>query len=170
MRWLHTSPELAMKRLLAAGVGDVYQICKVFRDGERGRHHNVEFTMLEWYRTGMDHHALMDEVAALLCTTLGAQRAEPIERLSFRAAVERHAGLDPFTAGTDDCAACLARAAISAPPGCDRDELLDLIAGEVVGPRLGRRGASFVYDYPAGRAALARISAGELPVAERFEV
>ena len=169
-RWLHTSPELAMKRLLAAGTGDVYQLCKVFRDGERGRHHNVEFTMLEWYRVGVDHHALMEEVAALLRATLGAGRVDPVERVTFRAALERYADIDPFAAGVDECARCLKRAGVAAPPVCGRDGLLDLIAGEIVGPRLGRAGASFVYDYPAARAALARVRADDQAVAERFEV
>jgi lysyl-tRNA synthetase class 2 len=170
VRYLQTSPEFAMKRLLAAGSGDIYQLCRVFRDGERGRHHNVEFTLLEWYRTGFDHHALMDEVADLLRAVLGAERVDPVERMSFRAAVERHAGLDPFAAGADDCAACLARAGVAVPSACGRDELLDLIAGEIVGPRLGRAGAAFVFDYPASRAALARLRAGDPPVAERFEL
>jgi lysyl-tRNA synthetase class 2 len=169
-RWLHTSPELAMKRLLAAGVGDVYQLCKVFRDGERGRHHNVEFTMLEWYRLGLDHHALMDEAAALLRATLGEARVDPVERIDFRAALERHAGIDPVSASVEECGRCLTRAGVAAPSGCDRSALLDLIAGEIVGPRLGRAGASLIYDYPAERAALARIRAGDPPVAERFEV
>ena len=169
-RWLHTSPELAMKRLLAAGVGDIYQLCKVFRDGERGRHHNIEFTMLEWYRVGFDHHALMDEVAALLRATLGAGRVDPVERLTFRDALQRYADIDPFMAGVDECGRCLERAGVATPSGCGRDALLDLIAGEVVGQRLGRDGATFVYDYPAARAALARVRPGDPPVGERFEV
>jgi lysyl-tRNA synthetase class 2 len=169
-RFLHTSPEFAMKRLLAAGVGDVYQVCKVFRDGERGSRHNVEFTLLEWYRVGFDHHALMDEVAEFLRSMLGPRRVAAAERLSFREAFERHAGVDPFTANGEACARCLARAGVAAPTGRDRDELIDLIAGEVVGPRLGWHGPTFVCDYPAQRAALARVRAGEPPVAERFEV
>lgn len=168
-RFLHTSPEFAMKRLLAAGVGDVYQICKVFRDGERGSRHNVEFTLLEWYRVGFDHHALMDEVAEFLHRMLGPTRAAA-ERLSFREAVERHAGIDPFNASVEECARCLAREGVAAPAGGDRDALIDLIVGEVVGPRLGWQGPTFVCDYPAHRAALARVRAGEPPVAERFEV
>jgi lysyl-tRNA synthetase class 2 len=170
LRYLHTSPELAMKRLIAAGSGDIYQLCRVFRDGERGRHHNVEFTMLEWYRTGFDHHALMDEVADLLRVLLEAGRVDPVQRTSFRAAVESHAGFDPVGADAGDCAACLEQAGVAVPSECGRDELLDLIASEIVGPRLGRGGATFVYDYPAGRAALARMRAGDPPVAERFEV
>jgi lysyl-tRNA synthetase class 2 len=169
-RFLHTSPEFAMKRLLAAGVGDAYQVCKVFRDGERGGRHNVEFTLLEWYRVGFDHHALMDEVAELLSCVLGPRRGAAVERLSFREALQRHAGIDPFTASAEECVRCLARAGVAAPAGRERDELIDLIVGEVVGPRLGWQGPTFVCDYPAHRAALARVRAGAPPVAERFEL
>jgi len=169
-RYLHTSPEFAMKRLLAAGVGDLYQLCRVFRDGERGRTHNVEFTLLEWYRLGADHHALMDEVAEFLRALLGAARVDPVERISFRAALERHAAIDPFTAAGADCVRCLEGAGIPLPAERARDALLDLIVGEIVGPKLGRGGACFVYDYPADRAALARIRPGAPRVAERFEV
>jgi elongation factor P--(R)-beta-lysine ligase len=170
LRYLHTSPEFAMKRLLAAGSGDIYQVCKVFRDGERGRQHNVEFTLLEWYRLGVDHHALMAEVAALVHALLGPARVAQVEQLSFHAAVGRHAALDPSTASTAECAGCLQRAGIDVPRGADRGALLDLIVGELVGPRLGHGGACFVYDYPADRAALARIRRDDPPVAERFEL
>ena len=169
-RFLHTSPEFAMKRLLAAGVGDLYQVCKVFRDGERGSRHNVEFTLLEWYRVGFDHHALMDEVADLLRSLLGPTRTTAVERLSFREALRRHAGIDPFTASAQECAHCLERARVAAPASGERDTLIDLIVGEVVGPRLGWQGPTFVCDYPANRAALSRVRPGEPPVAERFEV
>jgi lysyl-tRNA synthetase class 2 len=169
-RYLHTSPEFAMKRLLAAGAGDIYQVCKVFRDEERGRCHNVEFTMLEWYRVGYDHHALMDEVQALLSDLLGSERIAEAERLTFRDALVRHAGIDPDTAGVDDCLRCLAGADVAQPATREREELIDLILGEVVGPRLGRVGVTFVCDYPPNRAALARIRAGAPRVAERFEV
>jgi lysyl-tRNA synthetase class 2 len=168
-RFLHSSPEFAMKRLLAAGAGDIYQVCKVFRDGERGRVHNVEFTLIEWYRVGMDHQALMSEVTELLRVLLGAGRVDPAQRLRFADALERHAGLDPFTADAEGCARCLERHGIAVPVEREREALLDLITGEIVGPRLGHGGASFVYDYPAGRAALARVRAAEPPVAERFE-
>src|SRR5688572_33438226 len=94
--WLHTSPEYAMKRLLASGSGDIFQVCRVYRGAERGRQHNPEFTMLEWYRIGFSLEALMNEVAALVRELAGADL--PIEMLSYREAVVRHAGLDPLEA------------------------------------------------------------------------
>src|SRR6202008_38514 len=100
--YMHTSPEYAMKRLLAAGSGDIYQICKVFRDAERGRWHNPEFTMIEWYRLGQDDATLMDEVEALLGRLLAPKRSlAAAERLSFSAALQRHAGVDAFDSSDD---------------------------------------------------------------------
>src|SRR6202522_3502605 len=97
--YLCTSPEYAMKRLLAAGSGDIYQICKVFRDGERGRWHNPEFTLIEWYRLGFDDAALMTEVELLIGRLLAPhRRLEPAERLSYSAALQRHAGVDAHRA------------------------------------------------------------------------
>src|ERR1700719_4638321 len=92
-RYLCPSPEYAMKRLLAAGSGDIYQICKVFRDAERGRWHNPEFTMMEWYRTGFDDGALMDEIERLLQRLVTRKPLPEAERLSYSAALERHAGV-----------------------------------------------------------------------------
>lgn len=167
--YLHTSPEFPMKRLLAAGSGDIWQLCKVFRNGETGRRHNPEFTMVEWYRVGFDHHQLMAEVAELL----GALVPElaPPEYLTYGEAFQRHAGLDPFAATPQAC-----RAALTAdghhPPAegeLDRDGWLDLLAGELVYPALGQGRLTFIYNYPASQAALARVWPGEPPVAERFE-
>src|SRR3984893_2425039 len=94
--YLSTSPEYPMKRLLAAGSGDIYQVCKVFRDAERGRWHNPEFTLLEWYRLGMDDGALMTEVAALAAELLAPhRRLEPAQRLTYAEALRKHAGVDP---------------------------------------------------------------------------
>ncbi|HVT37097.1 MAG TPA: EF-P lysine aminoacylase EpmA [Nevskiaceae bacterium] len=161
--WLHTSPEFAMKRLLAAGSGAIWQLGPVFRREEAGRFHNPEFTLLEWYRPGWDHHRLMDEVDELL-RTLGAC-ARPCARLSYRDAFLRHAGLDPFAASLDDLRARTQLHELDHVD--DRDTWLDLLMSHVVGPQLGRDAPEFLYDFPASQAALARVR-GE--VAERFEL
>jgi len=167
--FLHTSPEYAMKRLLAAGCGDIWQVCKVYRDGESGRSHNPEFTMIEWYRLGMDHHALMSDVERLVGAVLPPSRAfDRSERLTYREAVQLHAGVDPFD---DPLAVLIARlesAGIEVPHDVknDRDTCLDLIMGILVGPQLGHDRLTFIYDYPASQAALAQIRG---QVASRFE-
>ncbi len=163
--YLQTSPEFAMKRLLAAGSGPIYQLGRAFRDGEAGRRHNPEFTMLEWYRPGWDHRALMDEVDALLTEVLGTA---PGERMTYREAFRRHAGLDPFTAVDDELRARATGLGLDAGD-VDRDGCLSLLLGAVVEPRLGRGRPTFLDDFPASQAALARIRPGEPPVAERFE-
>jgi len=169
--FLHTSPEYAMKRLLAAGLGDCYQVCRVFRDGERGRFHNPEFTMLEWYRVGLGADGLMDDVERLLARVLaGIRPLEPAERRTYRDAVRRHAGVDPMVADAAALLAALRDHDVAIPPDPDRDGLLDLLVSAVVGPRLGRQRPTFVVDYPASQAALARVREGEYPVAERFEL
>jgi elongation factor P--(R)-beta-lysine ligase len=167
--YLQTSPEYAMKRLLAAGCPDLYQICKVFRDGESGRLHNPEFTMLEWYRRGFDQHALMDEVEALLGTLLVGRLALTAERITYRDAFRRVLGADPLTAPLEELSALAAARAGAAGAGGDRDTVLDLLMGAVVGPALGRDRLTFVHDYPASQAALARLLPGTPPVAARFE-
>jgi lysyl-tRNA synthetase class 2 len=167
--FLHTSPEYAMKRLLAAGSGDIYQVCHVVRGLEYGRLHNPEFTLIEWYRTGATLEALMDEVAALVRELLGSAGARRTdERLSYRDAFVRELALDPFTASVGE----LARAA--APLGfnrtAQRDELLELLMGALVGPRLGAGALTFVHGYPATQAALARLDPADPRTARRFEL
>jgi len=170
--YLHTSPEFPMKRLLAAGSGDIYQIARVFRDGESGRRHNPEFTMLEYYRLGMDHHRLMDEVQELMGELLG-DGAEPLQcqRLTYREAFMQAVGLDPMVAGRQDLLDALARHQVELPgePLTDA-QLSDLLMGTLVSPGLGRDQPCFVYDFPEDQAALARIRPGNPPVAERFEL
>ena len=173
--YLQTSPEFPMKRLLASGSGSIYQICKVFRDGEAGRLHNPEFTMLEWYRVGFDHHRLMDELAdlvmQLLAPTLSLQAAE---RLSYREAFQRHAGLDPHTAAAADFAAVARARNIGVPRDlASQNDLAtwrDLLLTHVVEPNLGQGRLTFIYDYPASQASLARIQPGDPPLAARFEL
>jgi elongation factor P--(R)-beta-lysine ligase len=169
--YLCPSPEYAMKRLLAAGSGDIYQVCKVFRDAERGRWHNPEFTMLEWYRVGFDDAALMDEVEALVGQLLSPQRAlPPAERLSYSSALRRHAGVDAFDASEDELRRAAERAGIVCDAELDRDAQLDLLMGLIVGPRLGLERPCFICDYPASQAALARLKPGQPAVAARFEL
>jgi len=169
--FLHTSPEYAMKRLLAAGSGDIFQICRVYRGAERGRQHNPEFTMLEWYRLGFSLEDLMREVAELTHALLGAPQL-PVEFLSYRDAVRRHAGFDPL--GTDNGGLLHAarELGLSAEHArtAGRDELLDLVVGARVGPALGAKTLTFLHRYPASQAALARLDADDPRVALRFEL
>lgn len=171
-RWLHTSPEFAMKRLLCAGSGPIWQLCKVFRHEESGRWHNPEFSLLEWYRPGFDHHALMTEVEELL-RHCGAPVAAPFERIRYRDAFQREAGFDPFTRPLDELREGLVAAGIAEPRGLsvaeieDRDFWLDLWMSQRVAPQLGREQPCFLYDFPASQAALAQVRDG---VAERFEL
>jgi lysyl-tRNA synthetase class 2 len=170
--WLHTSPEYAMKRLLAAGSGDIYQVCRVYRGAERGRQHNPEFTMLEWYRLGFSLEDLMDEVAALVRGLLGAVGTGlPIEFVSYGEALRRHADIDPFgdIAPLRSAARALGFDAAHAE-SAGRDELLDLIVGAQVGPALGTNALTFLHRYPASQAALARLDPADARVALRFEV
>jgi elongation factor P--(R)-beta-lysine ligase len=170
-RYLGTSPEYAMKRLVAAGSGDIYQICKVFRDAERGRWHNPEFTMIEWYRLGFNDAALMDEVEALVRQLLSPVRTlAAAQRLTYQAALLTYAGVDPFSAGDKDLLDAAARHDIRCDAELDRDAKLDLLMGLIVGPRLGREKPCFVCDYPASQAALARLKPGLPRVAARFEL
>jgi lysyl-tRNA synthetase class 2 len=167
--YLQTSPEFAMKRLLAAGSGPIYQVCRAFRDGESGRLHNTEFTLLEWYRPGFDHHALMDELSVLVGRLLGS--TAPTRRLTYRDAFVEHLQVDPFEESTN---ALLARAEhcglkLTGDNSVERDLVLDFLFSHSVQPRLGD-GQVYVYDYPASQAALARVRAAQPPLAERFEL
>jgi lysyl-tRNA synthetase class 2 len=165
--YLQTSPEFAMKRLLAAGSGPIFQICKAFRNGEAGRMHNPEFTMLEWYRPGFDHHALMDEVEALVDALLATG---PGRRLTYRELFLEHAGVDPFAIDAAQARDCLQAHGIQATlDESAPDEWLTLILTHVIEPRMGK-GALFVYDFPASQAMLARLSPGVPPLAQRFEL
>jgi len=168
--FLHTSPEYAMKRLLAAGTGDIYQICHVVRALERGRLHNAEFTLIEWYRLGFSLDALMSEVQALVRELLDRPRAYPAaERVSYREAFVRVLALDPFTAPVALLTEHALRAGFDGAT-TDRDELLELLMGTVVGPQLGKDGLTFVHAYPAGQAALARLDPADPRAAQRFEL
>jgi lysyl-tRNA synthetase class 2 len=168
--YLQSSPEYHMKRLLAAGSGPIYQVSRAFRDGEHGRRHNPEFSLLEWYRPGFDHHALMDELAALLQSVLG--RTLPVTRRSYQSLFQDRYGIDPLRCDVPQLQA-VARAA--AVPGADqlaleRDGWLDLLLSHGIEPTLGRGELTFVTRYPASQAALARLEQDDRRVAARFEL
>ncbi len=169
LKYLQSSPEYAMKRLLASGSGAIYQISKAFRNGEVGRRHNPEFSMLEWYRPGFDHRRLMDEVAELLLPLLGLSEAV---KYSYAQVFESHLGVDPHHADLDTLRGVAAEHIDSDYQDDNRDNWLNLLMSHVIEPRLASEGAVFVYDYPASQAALAKVSedAQGRAVAERFEL
>ncbi len=166
--YLQTSPEYAMKRLLAAEIGPIYQICKAFRQGEVGNFHNPEFTMLEWYRPGFDHHALMNEMDQLLQVILKTQAAS---RFSYADIFEHHLKINPLTADNKAIKECVIEHAIDIQDGTlSRDDLLNLLLTHCIEPYLGHEKPLFIYDFPPSQAALAKIRQEEPPVASRFEV
>ena len=161
--FLQTSPEFAMKRLLAAGAESIYQICKAFRAGEAGSQHNPEFTMLEWYRVGDDMEQGILLLEQLVQSVLGTS---PPTRISYRTAVIEATGLDPIKAPLDQLAS-LSRLESET----DRDEHLNVILSELVEPRLGVKAPEVLYHYPASQAALAKTKFEDgVEVAERFEI
>lgn len=168
--FLHTSPEYAMKRLLAGGSGDIYQICHVARGFEQSRLHNTEFTLVEWYRLGFDLPLLMNEVEALLQELCAAHPAlqRRAERLSYREVFARHVGFDPLEASIPELQAAVAH--LGYRDAAQRDELLDLIMGAVIGPALGHEAPIFIYGYPVSQAALARVDPADPRTAQRFEL
>ena len=170
-RWLRTSAEFPMKRLLAAGVGDCYELGRVFRDGEAGGRHNPEFTMLEWYRLGMDHLQVADEAVELVQAALAlAERHASVARIGFRELYRDTLGVDPMTAGLDDLRAAAEGIAID-PEGLGRDDWLDLLMTHRLQPRFPPNQLLVLHDYPASQCALAKVvRRGDAEVAERFEL
>lgn len=165
--YLQTSPEFFLKRMLAAGSGDIYSLAKAFRNGEAGRKHNPEFTMLEWYRVDWDEHQLMDEVVSLLqaCMTLSS-----VEKLSYRQLFQRHLDIDPHQSDAKSLRDIANQYGEFNWQEDDRDVWLDLLMTHVLEPKMGD-GLVFVYDFPETQAALARReydSQGQL-IARRFE-
>ncbi|MGH8091387.1 MAG: EF-P lysine aminoacylase EpmA [Rudaea sp.] len=169
-RWLRTSSEFAQKRLLAAGVGDNYELGRVFRNGEAGRRHNPEFTMLEWYRVGWDHRRLIDESIELVQDALAlvGKRAK-IHKVAYRDLFRDAIGLDPFTAGDAELRVALGEVRVD-PSGLGRDDWLDLLLTHRIQSDFPADRITVVFDYPASQCALAEIRAGDPPVAERFEL
>lgn len=170
--YLHTSPEFYMKRLLAAGSGDIYQLARVFRVDESGRYHNPEFSLLEWYRLGFDHFQLMDEIESLLKTILQKTSVE-IRRISYRQAFINELQLDPLEAGVNELKYCAENNNIEVPQGMDindKDMWLDWFMVESIAPTFDKNSFTFLYDYPASQAALARLDENDQRVAHRFEL
>ena len=167
-RYLQTSPEFHMKRLLAAGSGPIYQLSHAFRSGEVGRRHNPEFLLLEWYRPGFDHWRLMDEVAALVNQVLGGEL--PVERIAYRDLFLGRFGWDPLEADEATLAATARRLGHEVTGLEGRDAWLELLMAMVIEPDLGRGRLTFVHGYPASQAALARLEPDDPRVARRFEL
>lgn len=169
-RWLRTSPEFALKRLLAAGVGDCYELGRVFRDGEAGSRHNPEFTMLEWYRVGWDHHRLVAEAAELVQAALAlVGRSATLSTTSYHALFRERLGLDIESASDAQLQSALGDIVID-PAGLTRDDWLDLLMTHRLQPAFPAGQLLAVVDYPASQCALARLRDGDPPVAERFEL
>ncbi len=171
-RWLRTSPEYALKRLLAAGAGDCYELGRVFRDGEAGGRHNPEFTMLEWYRVGWDHRRLAGETAGLVAMALAlVGREARLEQVTYRELYRSRLGLDPFLAPEDALRTALGDVAVD-PRGLVRDDWLDLLMTHRLQPAFDPGVMLAVHDWPATQCALARLRRGAdgIEVAERFEL
>lgn len=185
--YLQTSPEFAMKRLLAAGADAIWQLTRSFRKDETGRFHNPEFAILEWYRAGDDHHDQMTFVERLVRHVAAqaaehgagteplARLAEPIRRLRYDDAFAEFAGMPVLGRETAELAELARTHGVTVPESLasgdgDRDDWLNLLLAEIVEPALAEQGAVFLYDYPASQAALAKVSDGPPPVAERFEL
>lgn len=165
--FLQTSPEFSMKRLLGAGTGPIYQICKAFRQGEKSKQHNPEFTMLEWYRPGFSMTDLMDEVEQLVQSLLNCK---VIPRLSYRDIFLKHLDIDPHTISHEDLKSLTLQRMELGSDDLDKTDFLQLLLGKFIEPELPAN--CFIYDYPLEQAALSVIESdqGGTPVAKRFEL
>lgn len=178
LSYLHTSPEFPMKRLLAAGTGDIYQICKTFRKHECGQRHNPEFSMLEWYRVGFELDQLMTEVFDLVEFVLGEGRSceakkRRFELLSYRDAFQRYLNIDPFKVSLAELDALCYQYCQYQGTELSRESYLDLLLSHCIEPKLGRDdSATFLWAYPAAQAALAEtfVDSDGNAVAKRFEL
>jgi lysyl-tRNA synthetase class 2 len=169
-RGLRTSSEFAQKRLLAAGVGDNYELGRVFRNGEAGRRHNPEFTMLEWYRVGWDHRRLIDETVDLVSAALAlVNRHAEVKKYTYRDLFSSTLGIDPFTTAESELRSALGEVRID-EQGLSRDDWLDLLLTHRIQPAFPIDRTTVICDYPATQCALAKIRADDPPVAERFEL
>lgn len=170
--YLHTSPEFAMKRLLCAGWPDIFQVCKVFRDGEIGRRHQPEFTMVEWYRLDVTLPQMMQHTADFIAGLLPPERlTAPPEYLSYQEAFVQHAGIDPLCATIAELrVAAGADRDLAAALGENRDHWLDLLMSNRVAEGFARDRLTVLHHYPASQAALARLCPDNAQLADRFEI
>ncbi len=167
--YLQTSPEFAMKRLLASGYGCIYQISKAFRYEQAGRYHNPEFSILEWYRIGFDHFQLMSEVSELLQAVLSCK---PATRISYQEAFLRYLQIDPLETSLTELKQALADNNVAGDwitQETDADTLLQVLFSECIESQIGQDAPCFIYHYPSSQSALAKISKADNRVAERFE-
>jgi elongation factor P--(R)-beta-lysine ligase len=167
--FLQTSPEFYMKRLLAQGSKDIYQICKAFREKESGRHHNPEFTILEWYRLDFDHHKLMTEMNDLLQFVLNCPKAE---KISYRELFQKYLNLDPWQTTITDLKNVAKKHQLTHIESGeeDLDWWLSYLMSGLIEPQIGKEAPIFIYDYPASQAALSRLKEDDPAVGNRFEV
>ncbi len=167
--YAQTSPEFAMKRLLASGYGCCYQICKAFRHEQHGRYHNPEFTMLEWYRLGFDHFQLMDELAELLVEVLECSN---VDKITYQDLFIREVAIDPLQATKNELLGLITKRGMLSDwlvKEDSLDTLLQFVMSELIEPLIGRETPCFVYNFPASQASLAKVSSEDKRVAERFE-
>jgi lysyl-tRNA synthetase class 2 len=169
-RYLQTSPEYAMKRLLAAGSGDIYQMTHAFRSAEAGVRHNPEFSILEWYRVGMDHHDLMREVEALFQQILAGRLQGPSDEYSYQQIFQKHLDIDPLSCATTELEAKADALGLMPEGELDRDGILDLLMSFAIVPELPKGRLSFVHAWPSSQASLARLLSNQPGCAARFEV
>jgi len=166
--WLHTSPEFFMKRLLCQGSGSIYQICQVFRQGEKGRFHNPEFAMLEWYRIGYDYQQLMQDVQQLITSLTDTQ--PKIKMMTYQQLFDELA-INPLQAEVGELAEVAKKQGVNLHNAdLSRDQWLDVLMSHVLEPAMDKQVLTFVYDYPESQASLARIRRDTVAVAERFEL
>ena len=174
--YLQTSPEFFMKRLLAAGSGDIYQVCKVFRDDEQGKNHNPEFTMLEWYRLGINHHQLMEEMEQLFNSLMVYPNIVVPSKMAIKTSYQQvfidALTIDPLSASIAELKQSAIQHQVDIPQGMedDKDMWLDWLMVAAVAPEFSKDQFTFVYDYPASQAALACINPEDQRTAHRFEV
>ncbi len=170
--YLHTSPEFCMKRMLAAGVDDIYQLGKVFRDNEAGKRHQPEFTMVEWYRKDFSFQQIINDTLEFIRQVVSTDSVQTTpDKLSYRTAFKEFAGIDPCTADLQT----LARTAgnnhhLNIAEDKDKTDWLDLILCQAVASRFKTDRLTVLYHYPADQAALARVNPDDPLVADRFEI